>query len=128
MEKMNSAHRVVVAVALAGLLSTLGACPGPKVTPKKTTPDKTVTAKKPAYLLLINTQVDQGEVFVDGERVADLTQATATPGLALAPGVHRLEVRSKGFTPFRLELKLVAGKTEELKVELQPKPKPPGGV
>jgi hypothetical protein len=119
---MSVFPRALLALTIVQLM----ACPGPTVAPKKTTPDKPKLAR--AYLLLVNTQVTQADVMIDGKRVADLKQATAAPGIALSPGVHRLEVRAAGFSPFRLELKLVVGQTERLKVELQAKRKPAGGV
>ena len=103
---------------LLSLVTTLSGCPKPAAKPTvKGKVPPAVEAPK-AYLLLVSHQVRDAEVYVDGKRVAGLAEATAAPGLALSPGVHRVEIRAQGYRPFRLELKLVADKTERLKVEL----------
>lgn len=93
----------------------------PATTPKpvvkhRPTPKVDVNASR---LLLVGQVPDTARIQIDGKPMGSLVDLQ-TKGVALPPGVHRLEVRAAGFRPFRLELKLAAGRTERLTITLEP--------
>lgn len=90
--------------------------PKPVVKPRPTPPKIDVNASR---LLLVGQVPDTAHIQIDGKAMGSLVDLQ-TKGIALPPGVHRLEVRATGFRPFRLELKLAAGRTERLTITLEP--------
>lgn len=66
--------------------------------------------------VLVSANIVGAEVFLDGEKV------DTSPALLrkLAPGVHVVEIKARGYLPARKEIRVEAGRTDKLIVELDP--------
>jgi PEGA domain len=75
--------------------------------------------------ILVEADVAGAEVYVDGQRHADLTP-TLIPGLV--EGTHMIEVRKDPALPWKQPVTVVADQTVKVKAELAATMKPPGGT
>ncbi|MDB4952794.1 MAG: hypothetical protein JWO36_363 [Myxococcales bacterium] len=95
-----------VAIALVvGLI----AC-GPKIAPNGVSPNDAI--------VYLKSNVGDAQVYVDGKFVGPLTVLRG--GIAVEPGVHRVELRHDDYFSRYLELDLRRSSQQHLDVELAP--------
>ena len=77
-------------------------------------PTAALAAGKDGSLVVFSTTVG-AEIIVDGNKVAVVPHEEPLP---LPPGAHVVEVKKRGFSQFREEIKVKKGQTVELEVDL----------
>jgi hypothetical protein len=75
--------------------------------------------------ILVEADVAGAEVYIDGQRHADLTP-TLIPGLV--EGTHMIEVRKDPALPWKQPVTVLADQTVKVRAELAATMKPPGGT
>lgn len=91
------------------LVVALAAC-GPKVGPNGVTADDAI--------ILVKSNVRDAQVYVDGRFVAPLQALRG--GVAVAPGVHRFELRHEDYFSAYLEMKVARAERKSVAMELAP--------
>ena len=79
--------------------------------------------KAPASVLQIESETQDADVWVDGQYIGQV--AAVSGGLALAPGVHRVEVRKPGHFPVQRTVRVErkGGQTVVVEAELLEDPR-----
>jgi hypothetical protein len=96
-------------VRAALLVLACAAC-GPKVGPNGVTSDDAI--------LIVKSNVRDAQVYLDGRFVASLEALGG--GVAIAPGVHRMELRHDDFFSGYLELDLKRAERRKVTLALAP--------
>jgi hypothetical protein len=105
---MTTAHRLLLAAVLA-VAPTLTAC-GPKPAPGGVTSDQAIVKVK--------SNVRDAQVYVDGRFIAPLEALRG--GVAVDPGMHRLELRHDDYFSSYLELKVGRAERKTVALEMAP--------
>ena len=95
--------------ALLAMAVGLAAC-GPKVGPNGVTSDDAI--------VVVKSNVRDAQVYLDGRFVASLDALGG--GVAVAPGVHRMELRHDDFFSGYLELDLKRAERRKVTLALAP--------
>ncbi len=112
MKKIHAPLSTLCAIFLIG-------CGAPATPPVKITPpvEPVAPAAAPGRIIFECDPPD-AQVTVDGEARGTAAQISVQGGLTLPQGLHRFEISSPGFHPYRLELNLKA-QTETIKIKLE---------
>ena len=94
----------------AVLLAIAVAACGPKVGPNGVTSDDAI--------VIVKSNVRDAQVYLDGRFVASLEALGG--GVAVAPGVHRMELRHDDFFSGYLELDLTRAERRKVSLALAP--------
>jgi hypothetical protein len=108
------AHRTTVAALILlsiPLLVLQSGCPAKpaKVTPPPTSkpaPAPPPPAPTPPKITFVDSQPSDATVVLDGQEMGTISELMAKGGLVVTAGVHRIEVRRSGYSPYRVELKV----------------------
>lgn len=96
--------------AAVAVLLLVGACGG--------APKQTGGVERDDAIVQLRSNVRDAQVYVDGRFVAPLH--AIAPGIAVAPGFHRIELRHEAYFSTYLELDLARAERRRVQVELAP--------
>ena len=91
------------------LVGALVGC-GPKIAPNGVSPDDAIVK--------LTSNVRDAQLYVDGRFVAPVGMVRA--GVAVAPGVHRFELRHDDYFSSYLELELARAERKRVQMEMAP--------
>ncbi|MCA9667088.1 MAG: PEGA domain-containing protein [Myxococcales bacterium] len=113
-----------LAMLMLAATSSLAACPKQQTTPPPKPPASRPVAKAPPPpapgkgRIVIDCTPADAEVTIDGENKGTVSELGKHSGLEVDLGVRRVEVRKRGYQPFRIEIK-VGERPEYLRVRLK---------
>jgi hypothetical protein len=113
---------LTAAAALLALATACGERRPAELAPPPPAPVPDAAPRAPARRLgrlWLDCKPDHATVIVDTAPRGSVREIATRGGLVLSLGVHRLEVRARGYRTYRLELNIVE-RPEHLVVQLQP--------
>jgi hypothetical protein len=121
--KWQSAAAALMAGGLVLALALPGCGPAATSRPPVTAPGSDASApdsSQQTTLVQINCKPADARVLVNGKSRGNARRIAATGGLHLHPGLHRFEIKRRGYRTYRIEL-IVGDRAEVLEIKLQRK-------
>ena len=92
------------------VVTWLGVACGPRIGPTGTTSDDAI--------VYVRSNVREAQVYIDGRFIAPLNALTG--GVAVEPGMHRIELRHEDYFSRYLELQLARAERKRVAMEMAP--------